>query len=142
MAGQLNKIHAAHSCRTMAPKIATNNRQSAAQQFSNRSPRCSDHENATTSVTSLPQSRPSVRIGAEGVIQGGGIMALHAEATLATRLVTHDKNACPQCQAWLLAPDWSEYLNERCVRHTWSCEACGYEFETAVFFSAAEAVAA
>jgi hypothetical protein len=69
-------------------------------------------------------------------------MALHAEATLATRLVTYDKNTCPQCQAWLLAPDWSEHLNERCVRHSWSCEACGYEFETAVFFSAAEAVAA
>jgi hypothetical protein len=28
------------------------------------------------------------------------------------------------------------------VRHTWSCEACGYEFETTVFFSTAEAVAA
>jgi hypothetical protein len=69
-------------------------------------------------------------------------MALHAEATLATRLVTHDKNTCPQCQTWLLAPDWSEHLNERCVRHTWSCEACGYEFETAVFFAAPEAVAA
>ena len=69
-------------------------------------------------------------------------MALHAETTVATRLVTYDKNTCPQCQAWLLAPDWSEYLNERCVRHTWSCEACGYEFETTVFFSAAEAVAA
>ena len=64
-------------------------------------------------------------------------MALHAEATLATRLVTYDKNTCQQCQAWLLAPDWSEYLNERCVRHTWSCEACGYAFETTVFFSAA-----
>jgi rubredoxin len=63
-------------------------------------------------------------------------MALHAEATLATRLATYDKNTCPQCQTWLLAPDWSEHLNERCVRHTWSCEACGYEFETAVFFAA------
>ena len=51
-------------------------------------------------------------------------------------------NIVAQCQAWLLAPDWSEYLNERCVRHTWSCESCGYEFETAVFFSAAVAVAA
>jgi hypothetical protein len=75
------------------------------------------------------------------VIQGGEIMALHAETTMATQLVTSDKNNCPQCQAWLLAPDWSEYLNERCVRHAWSCEACGYEFETTVFFSAPEAVA-
>src|SRR6202035_5011238 len=112
------------------------------QQFSNRSLRCNDHENATTSVTCLPQSTPSVRVGRRGEFKGGGIMALHAEATLATRLVTYDKNTCQQCQAWLLAPDWSEYLNERRVRHTWSCEACGYAFETTVFFSAAEAVAA
>lgn len=69
-------------------------------------------------------------------------MALHAGTTAATRLVTYDKNTCPQCQAWLLAPTWSEYLNERCVRHTWSCESCAYEFETAVFFAAPLAVAA
>jgi hypothetical protein len=50
--------------------------------------------------------------------------------------MTYSKNNCPQCSEWLLAPDWSEYLSEHCVRHTWSCEACGYEFETAVFFSA------
>src|SRR5579863_6472120 len=102
---------------------------------------CTDHGNATVSVTRLPQSRPSVPIGRR-VIQGGRSMALQAETTVATRLVTYDKNTCPQCQAWLLAPDWSEYLNERCVRHAWSCEVCGYEFETAVFFSAQEAVAA
>jgi ribosomal protein L37AE/L43A len=52
------------------------------------------------------------------------------------RLTTYDKNKCPQCNAWLLAPEWSEYLHERCVRHTWSCEKCGYQFETSVFFAA------
>jgi rubredoxin len=51
-----------------------------------------------------------------------------------SRLTTYDKNICPQCSAWLLAPEWSEHLNERCVRHTWSCDACGHGFETAVFF--------
>ena len=51
-----------------------------------------------------------------------------------TRLATYEKNTCLQCGAWLLAPDWSEHLNERCVRHTWSCEACGYDFETTVVF--------
>ena len=66
-------------------------------------------------------------------------MALHAETATSTRLVTPNKNSCPQCSAWLLAPDWSEYLNERCARHIWSCDACGYEFETAVFFPAAAA---
>jgi transcription elongation factor Elf1 len=69
-------------------------------------------------------------------------MTLHLEATARRRLATYDKNNCPQCQAWLLAPTWSEYFNERCVRHTWNCDACGYEFETAVLFAAPEAVGA
>jgi hypothetical protein len=62
-------------------------------------------------------------------------MTLHIETAERTRLATYNKNSCPQCSGWLLAPDWSEYLSERCVRHAWSCESCGYEFETAVFFS-------
>ena len=69
-------------------------------------------------------------------------MTLHVEATARRRLATYDKNSCPQCQAWLLAPTWSEYFNEHCVRHTWNCDACGYEFETAVLFAASEAVGA
>jgi rubredoxin len=69
-------------------------------------------------------------------------MALHVEAKSGTRLATYKNNSCPQCSASLLAPSWSEHLNERCVRHTWSCEACGYEFETAVFFPALEQAAA
>ena len=69
-------------------------------------------------------------------------MALHAEADAGSRLATHSKNNCPQCNASLLAPNWSEHLSERCVRHTWSCEACGYDFDTAVFFPAFEKAAA
>jgi rubredoxin len=56
-------------------------------------------------------------------------------------LATYSKNHCPQCGEWLLAPDWSEYFNDRCVRHTWSCQSCGYEFETSVFFAPQEAAA-
>jgi hypothetical protein len=70
------------------------------------------------------------------MIHEEGIMPLQTELSPRTGLVSYNKNNCPQCSAWLLAPDWSEYLSERCVRHTWSCEACGYEFETAVFFTA------
>ena len=66
-------------------------------------------------------------------------MPLHTETATRTRLNTYASNYCPQCSTWLLAPNWSEYLNERCVRHTWSCDACGYEFETTVFFPAAAA---
>jgi C4-type Zn-finger protein len=64
-------------------------------------------------------------------------MAPQTETMTRARLVTYSTNSCPQCAAWLLAPDWSEYLSDRCVRHTWSCEACGYQFETAVVFPAA-----
>src|SRR6266496_231253 len=37
---------------------------------------------------------------------------------------------CAQCGDALLAPEWSEHVNERCVRHLWTCETCGYQFET------------
>jgi hypothetical protein len=137
MAGQLNKIHVAQrreKFRRIIGKMQRSNFPIA-------------RHDAVITKMPLHRSRGCHRAGLAsesggGGFKGGGIMALHAEATLATRLVTYDKNTCQQCQAWLLAPDWSEYLNERCVRHTWSCEACGYEFETTIFFSTAEAVAA
>ena len=62
-------------------------------------------------------------------------MAVYPDTAQKTEAVAYAKNRCPQCNDWLLAPDWSEYLNARCVRHTWSCEACGYAFETTVYFS-------
>jgi ribosomal protein L37AE/L43A len=40
---------------------------------------------------------------------------------------------CAQCGKTLIAPTWSEHVSDRCVRHVWSCEACGYEFETSVY---------
>ena len=64
-------------------------------------------------------------------------MTLQTETATRARLVANSKNNCPQCSEALLAPEWSEYVTDRCVRHTWSCEACGYQFETAVYFSAA-----
>jgi rubredoxin len=69
-------------------------------------------------------------------------MALHNRTATGSRLNTFDKNICPQCSAWLLAPDWSEHFSERCVRHAWSCDACGHAFETAVFFPALQQAAA
>lgn len=41
---------------------------------------------------------------------------------------------CAQCGAALIAPIWSEHLNDRRVRNVWSCETCGYQFETSVYF--------
>jgi uncharacterized protein with PIN domain len=66
-------------------------------------------------------------------------VSLYTETKPHSRLATYSQNSCPQCNERLLAPNWSEYLNERCVRHTWSCDGCGYEFETSVFFAAAAA---
>ena len=42
---------------------------------------------------------------------------------------------CAQCGETLLAPDWSEHVNERCVRHLWICDSCGYQFETMVYLA-------
>jgi len=41
---------------------------------------------------------------------------------------------CAQCGDLLFAPKWSEYVDEHRVRHLWSCESCGYEFESEVFY--------
>jgi ribosomal protein L37AE/L43A len=41
---------------------------------------------------------------------------------------------CAQCGEQIFAPDWSEYLDDRRVRHLWGCEACGYRFETIARF--------
>ena len=38
--------------------------------------------------------------------------------------------ACIRCNHRLIAPNWSEYVSERHVRHSWSCESCGHQFET------------
>jgi len=45
-------------------------------------------------------------------------------------------NDCPQCGSGMLAPVWSEHVNESCIRHLWACEACGYEFETSIHLAA------
>jgi hypothetical protein len=38
--------------------------------------------------------------------------------------------ACARCDARQIAPNWSEYVSEHHVRHSWSCESCGHQFET------------
>jgi hypothetical protein len=40
---------------------------------------------------------------------------------------------CAQCGDVLIAPEWSEHVSERYIRHLWSCEACGHDFETAFY---------
>lgn len=62
---------------------------------------------------------------------------------LAVRAITHPVQPwclapCAQCGDSLVGPEWSEHVSERCVRHFWSCDACGYQFETTVFLSPRE----
>lgn len=44
---------------------------------------------------------------------------------------------CAQCGNALFLPEWSELLDERHVRHLWTCDACDYRFETTVRFAEA-----
>ncbi len=44
---------------------------------------------------------------------------------------------CAQCGEQLFMPEWSEYVDERRVRHLWECEACGYAFETTIRYAPA-----
>jgi len=43
---------------------------------------------------------------------------------------------CVQCSNELIAPEWSEYRNERQVRHLWHCWECDFPFESVVSFPA------
>ena len=40
---------------------------------------------------------------------------------------------CANCSACIIAATRSERVSERCVRNVWSCDACGFEFETAAY---------
>jgi len=37
---------------------------------------------------------------------------------------------CDRCKTLLIAPEWSESINERETVHIWSCPICGNEFQT------------
>jgi transcription elongation factor Elf1 len=39
---------------------------------------------------------------------------------------------CARCGERLVAPEWSQYVDERRVRHVWKCEPCGYSFEATI----------
>jgi hypothetical protein len=39
---------------------------------------------------------------------------------------------CTECDQVVIAPDRSEYVGSREVRHLWSCENCGHQIEMMV----------
>jgi hypothetical protein len=52
----------------------------------------------------------------------------------------HDIGVAPAQKPvhFLLAPEWSEHLSDYYIRHVWSCETCGYQFEDTVCLSVRE----
>jgi hypothetical protein len=46
-----------------------------------------------------------------------------------------DASQCPSSTDIVIWPEWSEHLSDHCIRHVWSCEACGYRFEDTVYLS-------
>jgi ribosomal protein L37AE/L43A len=60
-------------------------------------------------------------------------MTIETVNTAATERPRHFAR-CAQCDSSLVVPEWSERVSERCVRYLWSCDACGYGFETSVYF--------
>jgi hypothetical protein len=48
------------------------------------------------------------------------------------------RNQCAQCGAVLIAAEWSEHFPDNRIRHVWSCEAWGCEFEDTVYWAARE----
>jgi hypothetical protein len=61
------------------------------------------------------------------------------EATMTTILSNRRSKfgiTCIQCSNTLIAPERSEYRNERQVRHLWYCWECDFCFESVVSFPA------
>jgi len=44
----------------------------------------------------------------------------------------HFGTSCDQCCEEVIAPDRSEYVGKYLVRHIWSCENCGHEFQMSI----------
>jgi hypothetical protein len=40
--------------------------------------------------------------------------------------------SCPRCGETLVAPESSQLVRTGHIRHIWSCDDCGYDFETTV----------
>ena len=57
-------------------------------------------------------------------------MALHALAPPRSRFMMFRSSICPLCSGHLFAAERAAQVNKRNEQHAWSCDVCGYEFET------------
>jgi hypothetical protein len=62
-------------------------------------------------------------------------MKLQSGTTTTARARPFGLHSCPKCLETMVAPVTSEYVGEGRVRHSWSCDGCGYEFHTSVRFA-------
>ena len=46
---------------------------------------------------------------------------------------------CANCGDAIIAATSSQYVSERCVRNSWSCDMCGFECKTATTFTIRQA---
>jgi hypothetical protein len=53
-------------------------------------------------------------------------------STLASKRRSRFGIDCAHCGNELIAPEWSEYRNERQIHHVWRCWKCDTCFETIV----------
>lgn len=64
-------------------------------------------------------------------------MNLHRVATLDFEFPRYfGTPSCPRCGTPALVAEASEFVCNRRIRSSWSCESCGQEFQTAVEFAA------
>ena len=47
---------------------------------------------------------------------------------------------CPECGDLPIAPEWSEYEDERHILNLWTCTSCGYQFESEALLPVAASV--
>jgi hypothetical protein len=60
-------------------------------------------------------------------------MSLFSQAPLAFEFRRYLSNpSCPRCGNHLVAAEASEFLRDGHIRHSWACESCGHDFQTAV----------
>jgi ribosomal protein S27AE len=61
-------------------------------------------------------------------------MPFHPNSIVPEAALARPMTECAQCGEQLFVPEWSEFVDEHCVRHRWQCEACGYAFETTISY--------
>lgn len=56
--------------------------------------------------------------------------------TIAEARGSQTETRCVRCGDAIIAPEWSEYVDEGHILNLWACPNCGCRFETTAEFSA------